>query len=121
MFRKNVVLIKKKRKKIIKNKDRVNVFFRTFFMASLVMMCIISFLILSIQVDEKSRQTGFGTTEGAIDIFEEDTNYVMNFFSKKVEISKDKTRETINSVLDFASCFMNPLIRAVWQGVELIT
>ncbi len=120
-MRKNVVLIKRKRNKNQNNKEGISSFFRTFFMVSMVMVCIISVLIFSVVVDERSKQIGFGTVESTIEIDEDDTNYVMNFFSKKVEINKENAKETINTVLNIAVCFLHPIIRVVWQGIELIT
>ncbi len=121
MYRKNVVLIKNKRNISLKKKQDITIFLRAFFIVSLTMICLVSLLIFSVKVDENSRSIGFGEGESAIGIFEKDTNYVMNFFSKKIEISKDKINNTINSAIDFAGCLINPVLRVLWQGIELIT
>ena len=85
MFRKNVVLIKKKRKGLSKNKrERIMTFFRSFYMVSLILITIIGLLCLSARVDEQSKLIGFGTKENAIEIQEDNTNYVMSFFSYKL-------------------------------------
>ncbi|MBR2152769.1 MAG: hypothetical protein IJ944_05765 [Clostridia bacterium] len=119
MLRKNVVLIKKKRNE--NNKTKINSFFRTFFMVSVVITCVISVFLFSVVVDEKSKQVGFGIKDSAIGVVENDTDYVMNFFSKKVEINKENAQEKFEVALDFAVCFLHPVIRLVWQGIELIT
>lgn len=121
MLRKNVVLIKKKRYNNQNNKRDIVSFFRTFFMVSTIIICGVSVLLFSAIVDENSKRVGFGTNESAIEILENDTSYVMNFFSKSVEINKEETKEKINTVFDFAVCFLHPAIRLVWQGIELIT
>lgn len=119
MLRKNVVLIKKKRNE--NNKIKINSFFRTFFMVSMVITCVISVFLFSVVVDEKSKQVGFGIKDSTIEFLENDTSYVMNFFSKSVEINKDEAQENIDTAFDFVMCFVNPIIRIVWQSVELIT
>ena len=121
MFRKNVVLIKKKRNKNQIHKTKMNSFFRTFYMVSVVIICAISVLIFSVIVEENSKRIGFGTDVSAVGIVENDTSYVMNFFSKSVEINKDDAKESISTAFNFAACFLHPIIRLVWQGIELIT
>ena len=121
MLRKNVVLIKKKRNKNQIDKTKMNSFFRTFFMVSMVITCVISVFLFSVVVDEKSKQVGFGVKDSAIGIVENDTDYVMKIFSKNVEINKEDVQEKFEVALDFAVCFLHPVIRLVWQGIELIT
>ena len=72
-------------------------------------------------VDENSKQIGFGINAPTVEFLENDTSYVMNFFSKSVEINKDEAQEKIGTAFDFAMCFVHPFIRVVWQSVELIT
>jgi|GEM_PF-4533829 len=121
MFRKNVVLIKKKRKGLSKNKrERIMTFFRSFYMVSLILITIIGLLYLSARVDEQSKLIGFGTKENAIEIQEDNTNYVMSFFSNKIEIPIDKAKETISSITDFVVCFVSPIIRILSQGIAFL-
>lgn len=121
MFRKNVVLIKKKRKGLSKNKrERIMTFFRSFYMVSLILITIIGLLCLSARVDEQSKLIGFGTKENAIEIQEDNTNYVMSFFSNKIEIPIDKAKETISSITDFVVCFVSPIIRILSQGIAFL-
>ena len=121
MFRKNVVLIKKKRKGLSKNKrERIMTFFRSFYMVSLILITIIGLLYLSARVDEQSKLIGFGTKENAIEIQEDNTNYVMSFFSNKIEIPIDKAKETISSITDFVVCFVSPIVRILSQGIAFL-
>jgi len=95
-------------------------FFRSFYMVSLILITIIGLLYLSARVDEQSKLIGFGTKENAIEIQEDNTNYVMSFFSNKIEIPIDKAKETISSITDFVVCFVSPIIRILSQGIAFL-
>ncbi len=121
MSKKNVVLIKKRRTPLSETKrERIISFLRTFYMSALIIICIIGVFFLSVKVEEQSKQIGFGIYENAIDIYQDDTNYVMNFFSNKVEIPVEKTKETIDSATDFVACLTPPIIRVIFQSVTLL-
>lgn len=120
MLKRNVVLIKNKRAKMSADKrERLHAFFRTYFMVSIIFFCIIGLLVLSITVDERSKEVGFGIKENAIEIYRDEDKYVMNFFSNKVEMSVERTKEGINKATEFLMCLIHPGIRAMLQGIMM--